>query len=268
MKAVSIDLAGPGVPGVIDASASLPSSFRVGEGHPRVKAVSGDGWLEDALAELRNGADGILAVPSGRFDTVAAAALAHIGRPVVIDDRWSRNPAVPSLAMAIARVADAELVELRAHIPRADELVDAFTDLVALADILIGPLATLRVMAARDHTVVSTGTCAGRTIAISVQRSEVGDGGAVIRAIGRSTAVDGAVPNSATAAPAIIRFHDADGILKHPTIFESAHRAAWRALHGAVLSGTAPADLARRGRADALIGDQLSPGDRRSATNP
>ncbi|NNC13767.1 hypothetical protein HII28_18030 [Planctomonas sp. JC2975] len=251
-------LAAPGAGGAV---ASLPLSFHR-DSSDRVVAVRGARWLHDASNELLNGAAGVLAVPTGaQVDRVTAVAIAQQGRPVVIDDRWSHNPAVVTLKEALERTRKSELIEMRAMIRPEDDPNEAFLDLAVLADILTGPLATLRMVTARATGRIATASDSlGRALHLSVQRSPVGAGDVTVRAMATSTAVDAHIPASSTAAPAIIREHDRARIVQHPTVYESAHRAAWRELHAAVCERTLPTDIDRRSRMIAMIADQFTDG--------
>jgi hypothetical protein len=248
--------------GAVESVASLPETFRVGaSGRPRVGVVRGTGWMQDALDELGRGSDGILVVPSaGATDPAAVAALRQSSRPVVIDDRWSHNPGVATLAAALAGIADAELLELSAHIDEDDDLADAFIDLVVLADQLAGPLESIDPASTGAEVMNATGVAAGsRGILVSVRRSAVGPGSARIRAVGRSQAVDAVLPDPSTAAPATVRLHGSDGVIHCPTVFESSHRAAWRVLADAVHAGADLPDVSRRTRVVTLLGPEVLP---------
>ena len=250
--------------GAVESLASLPATYRVGDsGGPRVAVARGADWMREALARIGQGSDGVLAVPSafGAADPATAAALDESRRPVVIDDRWSHNPGVAPLAAALERVTEAELLELGTHIGEGDVVVGALIDLLVLGDVLTGPLESISVASVRPHAITATATAKGsRTLVAAVHRSAVGSGHARVRAVGPSQAVDAVLPEASTAAAAIVRLHGAEGAVHYPTVFESSHRAAWRALAEAVHADTAVSDVSRRNRVIGLLGPELASG--------
>lgn len=253
---ISVPAGALDVAGAAESLASLPETYRVGvRGGLSVGAVSGTEWMGDAQNELARGRDGVLAVPdAGASQRAVSAALRESRRPVVIDDRWSYSPGIAALSAGLDDVPDAELVEFSAHVADDDDIAGAFLDLLALADLVTGPLVSLSLASSGTEVMNATGHTADvRTILISVRRSAVGTGDARVRAVGTSSAVDAVLPGAATAAPATVGVYTGDGVVIHPSVYESGHRAAWLALARAVNTGTDVTDLARRARVTGLL---------------
>jgi hypothetical protein len=64
-----------------------------------------------------------------------------------------------------------------------------------------------------------------------------------LRVVAQSGGVHLSVPDPATAAPALVTIHHADGSTTLPARWESAHRASWRRVITAVELSDRPQDL-------------------------
>ncbi|MEE9097684.1 hypothetical protein [Pseudarthrobacter phenanthrenivorans] len=243
---------------VAQTMASLPATFgpapedRAGSADVVVVA-GGSGWTAEAAAAVGSGARGIVVanpVPEDPSELAAAADAA--GTAVVLDLRWASNPAL------VGSAADPDAREAVRSALGAASLLDTVATAAPGTDprLLLGEhLAALLAVCGPLHGVAllnsnATGyTVTGRLgngapftaqgVLTAARRAGVdirlytADGGVAVQ-----------VPDPDAAWAAEVRVTGAHGELLLPTLYESAHRSAWRRLKEHLHAGTRPDDLA------------------------
>jgi hypothetical protein len=225
------------------AVASLPMSLHRG-GHDAdlVGLAGGPGWAADALAAIDAGARGVLVVDPAPADV---RALRDREVPIVLDGRWSYNPAVLDSAPAFAARNDAEsLVEVRADVPLGSDLERVLLSQLALVRTAVGPVVELSFDRWNARGWDARGTLeSGAHVALAAILTHALEPAASLRIIKPEDAVRLTVPDPATARPGHVVVSSAEGATLLVTRWESAHRVAWRTLHGLVTTGQAGTDL-------------------------
>ncbi|MFF1883167.1 hypothetical protein ACFVVC_17060 [Pseudarthrobacter sp. NPDC058196] len=243
---------------VTQTVASLPATFGptpAGQSGPAdVLVVAGSsGWAAEAAGAVQAGARGIVVanpVPEDTSELAAAADAA--GAVVVLDLRWAANPALvaevsgPDARGAVrSGLGTASLLDsVATAAPGTDPrqlLSDHLAALLAVTGRLDG-VAVLRQDAAgytasgrlaNGAPFTAQGVLtAGRPAGVDI-RLYTADGGVAVQ-----------VPDPDAAWPAKVRVTGPHGELLLPTLYESAHRFAWRRLKEHLSAGTRPDDLA------------------------
>lgn len=247
---------------VTQTMASLPETFgpvpgNQSDSQPGAADVlviaGGPGWTAEAANAAAAGARGIVvANPVPEDTTQLAAAAAAAGTAVVLDLRWASNPALvgdptePDARGAVRSAAGtASLLDSVATAAPGTDPQRLLADHLAALLTVCGPLDGLRVLrsGATGYTVrgrLANGApftaqgvlTAARPAGVDI-RLYTSDGGVTVQ-----------VPDPDAAWPAQVRVTGAQGELLLPTLYESAHRSAWRRLKDHLHAGTSPDDLA------------------------
>lgn len=243
------------------AVASLPATFGPAAaepdglaGHADVAVIDGAaGWTASAARAIRAGARGVMVVnpvpePAHELVTVADGAAAA----VVLDLRWASSPALisnsgePDARQAVrsALGTAAMLDSVATAAPGSDPRRLLGEHLAALLAVS-GPVDGVVLLRSDAAGYTGSGRLANGapfafegvlTAAFSARvdiRLYTADGGVSIR-----------VPGPEAAWPAEVRVTGPHGEVLLPTLYESAHRAAWRRLKYHLSAGTRPDDLA------------------------
>lgn len=228
--------------------ASLPVSLHPASDQADLIGIAGeDGWVVAAEEAISSGARGVMIVDPVAADVTALIEKAEAaGVPVVIDARWSGNPAVASSADAFAEHHDADsLVEARVNVPLDSEIERVLLNQLSLVRTAVGPVKSITFARknARGYdalAVLTSGASANLTAILSnsVPHS------ATLRILKPETSVEVELPGPATAAPGHAVVSGPDGATLLTTQWETAHRAAWRRLHSLVDAGKTSPDLA------------------------
>ncbi len=226
------------------AVAALPMSLHPGgKDADLVGLAGGAGWVDAAMAAIEAGARGVLVVDPSAAD---ARALAERDVPVVLDGRWTYNPAVLDSAAAFSARNDAEsLVEVRADVPVGSDLERVLLSQLALVRTAVAPLVQLSFDRWNARGWDARGTLeSGARVALAAILTDALEPAASLRIIKPTDAVRLTVPDPATARPGHVVVSSPEGATLLVTKWESAHRVAWRTLHGLVTAGATGTDLA------------------------
>ncbi|MDQ0771115.1 hypothetical protein QF031_003864 [Pseudarthrobacter defluvii] len=243
---------------VTQTVASLPETFGPAQEHQEATAdvvvvAGGPGWTAEAAGAITAGARGmVVANPIPEDTTQLAAAADAAGTAVVLDLRWASNPALvggatePDARDAVrSALGSAALLDSVATAAPDTDPLRLLTEHLAALLAVSGTLDGARVLRsdAAGYTVggrlpngapfTAQGVLtAARPSGVDI-RLYTSDGGVAVM-----------VPDPDTARPANVRVTAAHGELLLPTIYESAHRSAWRRLKKHLHAGTQPDDLA------------------------
>lgn len=225
------------------AVAALPVSLHPGDDHADLVGLAGDaGWAAAAAAAIDAGARGVL-VADPAVDDVTA--LRKRGTPVVLDGRWSYNPAVLDSREAFAaRNDDESLLECRVDAPVGSDPERVLLSQLALVRTAVAPVMDLSFDRWNNHGYDARGTLeSGARVALSAILSDGLEPVASLRMIRAKDGVRLTVPDAGTARPGQVVVSTAEGATLLVTKWESAHRVAWRALHALVNEGRSGTDL-------------------------
>ena len=226
------------------AVAALPMSLHPGgDDADLVGIAGGSGWVSAAVKAIDAGARGVLVVDPTPADV---SALRGSDVPVVLDGRWTYNPAVLDSVSEFAARNDAEsLVEVRADVPIGSDLDRVLLSQLALIRTAIAPVVELSFDRWNARGWDARGTLeSGAHVSLAAILTDALEPAASLRIIKPKDAVRLTVPDPATARPGHVVVSSAEGATLLVTKWESAHRVAWRTLHGLVTSGQAGTDLA------------------------
>jgi hypothetical protein len=243
---------------VIQTVASLPATFGptlAGHTGPAdVAVVAGSsGWTAEAAAAVQSGARGIVVANPVPEDTSELAAVAEAAEAVVVLDlRWAANPALvaegsgPDARGAVrSGLGTASLLDsVATAAPGTDPqqlLGEHLAALLAVTGRLDG-VAVLR----RDASgyTISGRLANGAPFTAQGVLTAARPAGVDIRLYTADGGVAVQVPDPDAAWPAEVRVTGPHGDLLLPTLYESAHRFAWRRLKDHLSAGTRPDDLA------------------------
>ncbi|GGH95746.1 hypothetical protein ACFFGR_15750 [Arthrobacter liuii] len=241
---------------VTQTVASLPATFGPAPaGHPGTADVlviaGGPGWTAEACSAVSAGARGIVvANPVPEDTTELAAAADAAGTAVVLDLRWASNPALvgetPDAREAVrSALGTASLLDsvatagpgtdprrlLGEHLAALLAVTGALDGVGVLRSDATGYTVSGRLANGAPFTAQGVLTAARRS-GVDI-RLYTADGGVAIQ-----------VPDPDAAWPAEVRVTGTHGELFLPTLYESAHRSAWRRLKDHLSAGTRPDDLA------------------------
>ncbi len=214
--------------------ASLPRSFAFGGADAQVAVVDGAdprGWDRAAGAALDAGAETVAVLDPAPIPADRAAAVD--GGRVLLSETFAGHPAV-------ARLVERAGAQLSAA--GSASLLGVGT--AAVREQLLEQLRLLRAIGYREVRVrdVQLASSSGlisatarygdaeQLLRLQIARSSVAPARLELRAIGATAVVALELPCSTTARPARAEVVDADGALRLPDVYETAHRAAWRAL--------------------------------------
>jgi hypothetical protein len=234
--------------GVAEAIAALPVSLHNASELPDLVAVDGaPGWPAEAEKAIDAGARGVLVVrptPADVSSLLEKADAANV--PVVIDARWTYNPAVASSASSFAEVLDDRaMLEARVCVPTGSDWDRVLLDQLSLVRAAVSPVLGLRFVRRSEHGYAALADLAsGARASITAVRTDAMPEGAILRIIKAEQMVELDVPAPQTAVPGHVRVSGPDGSTLLETQWETAHRAAWRHLHRLAVSGLTSSDLA------------------------
>jgi hypothetical protein len=238
--------------------ASLPETFGPAQDTQSDTAdvlvvVGGPGWTAEAASAAASGARGIVvANPFPEDTTQLAAAAGAAGTAVILDLRWASNPALvgnaaePDARDAVRSAAGtASLLDSVATAAPGTHPQRLLADHLAALLAVCGPLDAVRVLRSG-----ATGYTLGGRLANGAPFTAQGvltparAAGVDIRLYTADGGVSVQVPDPDAAWPAEVRITGPHGELLLPTLYESAHRSAWRRLKDHLRAGTSPDDLA------------------------
>ena len=243
---------------VTPTMASLPETFGPAQdtqaGTADVLVVAGvPGWTAEAASAVAAGTRGIVvANPVPEDTTQLAAAAGAAGTAVVLDLRWASNPALvgdatePDARDAVRSAAGtASLLDSVATAAQGTDPQRLLADHLASLLAVCGPLGAVRVLrsGAAGYTVGGR-LPNGAPITAQGVLTAARPAGVDIRLYTADGGVTVQVPDPDAAWPAEVRVTGPQGELLLPTIYESAHRSAWRRLKDHLRAGTRPDDLA------------------------
>jgi len=226
--------------------ASLPVSLRSAAARSGLAAVTGDSWSRSGARAVEDGASGVMILAPGlALDTAALDEIRRAGVPVVVDTTWSYNPAVGSAAPHLMQLADEDAsVETRVEAPAGSNLDEVALAQLGLVRSALGDIAEFRIERWNVHGYEAVGRLAsGSDVAFSAILTNARRPHASIRLLTRRAAVRVELPDTGTATCGSVIVSDETGAVLLPTSFETAHRAAWRELHGRVVSGSTSSDF-------------------------
>lgn len=228
--------------------ASLPVSLHPSDdGAAALVAIAGSsGWTERAHAAISSGARGILVIGPSPEDVAALRERAEAsGVPVVIDTEWAHNPAVGVAAPHFAAHNDADsLLEARVNAPVGADVDQVLLAQLALIRAAAEPVVSLAYARRNKRGYDALAQLAGGGQAsLTAILTDAIPQTASLRIIKPRNAVTLALPGAGTAAPGKVTVSRPEGATLLPTLWESAHRAAWRRLHALVDAGQTCDDL-------------------------
>ena len=238
------------------AVASLPATFGPASEDlaADVAVIAGEaGWTTESARAVEAGSRGILVVdPVPEEATQLAAATQAAGAAVVLDLHWASNPALvsesgdPDARDAVrSALGTASLMDSVATAAPGTDLQRLLARHLAAVLAVSGPLHGVGILRSGTTGYTVTGRLANgapftaQGVLTAARRS-----GVDIHLYTADGGVDVRVPDPDAAWPADVRVTGAHGELLLPTLYESAHRAAWRRLKNHLSAGTLPDDLA------------------------
>lgn len=245
------------------AVASLPASFGPGPSGlvspattsqaADVAVIAGEiGWTAEASQAIEAGARGVMvANPAPEETRRLAAAAEAAGAAVVLDHRWASNPALISAngepdareAVRSALGTAAMLDSMAVSAPGTDLNRLLGQHLAALLTVA-GALDGVRILRSDSTGYTLSGDLpGGAPFTAQGVLTAACPAGVDIRLYTKDGGVSVKVPDPGAAWPATVRATGPQGEVLLPTLFESAHRAAWRRLKGHLDNGTRPGDL-------------------------
>lgn len=237
--------------------ASLPASFgpALSPQTPAadVAVVAGErGWTLESSRAIEAGARGVMVVNPVPEDSRGLAAAADAaGTAVVLDLRWASSPALVSgngepdardaVRGALGIVALLDSVATAAPGTDPQRLLGEH---LAVLQTVAGPLHDVAILR-RDMTgYTASGRLAnGSPFTAQGILTEARRAGADLRLYTQDGGVSITIPDPDAAWPAEVRATGPQGEVLLPTLYESAHRAAWRRLKDHLDDGTRPDDL-------------------------
>ena len=243
---------------VSSTMASLPETFGPAQDNQPGTAdvlvlAGGAGWTAEAANAVAAGVRGIVvAHPVPEDTTQLAAAAEAAGTAVVMDLRWASNPALvgdpaePDARDAVRSAAGtASLLDSVATAAPGTEPQGLLGDHLAALLAVSGPLHGAEVLRIDSTGYTVRGRLAnGAPFTAQGVLTAARPAGVDIRLYTADGGVTVQVPDPDAAWPAEVRVTGSHGELLLPTLYESAHRAAWRRLKDHLHAGTSPDDLA------------------------
>ncbi len=238
---------------VAQVIAALPVSL-----HPAADSVERDtadlvavdgsaGWPAEAEQAIRAGARGVLVVRPVPADVRSLIETANArNTPVVLDAKWTYNPAVQRSAGAFAEVFDDRLLlEARTYARTGSDWDRVVLDQLSLIRAAVAPLRSFRFVRKNEFGYAALGEFPnGARASITAVRTDSVAESASLRSVKAQHLVELDVPARETAIPGRVHVTGPDGSTLLETKWETAHRAAWRHLHGLALAGLGSSDLA------------------------
>jgi hypothetical protein len=233
---------------VAQVIASLPVSLHPAGDTADLIAVDGSaGWPAEVEQAIEAGARGVLVVRPVPADVRSLIETADARKvPVVIDTMWAHNPAVQNSAAAFTELFDDRmLLEVRTYARTGSDWDRVLLDQLSLIRAVVAPLRSFRFVRKSEHGYAALAEFAnGARASITAVRTNSVPESATVRSVTARNLVELELPAPETAIPGRVRVTGPEGSNLLETKWETAHRAAWRRLHGLVTSGSASADLA------------------------
>ena len=237
---------------VAQVIAALPVSLHPAAGAAErdsadLVAIDGSaGWPAEAERAIEAGARGVLVVRPVPADVRSLIEKANAGNiPVVIDAMWTYNPAVQNSAGAFADIFDAALLlEARTYAATGSDWDRVLLDQLSLIRAAVAPVRSFRLVRRSEHGYAALAEFAnGARASITAVRTDSVPESASLRSVKAQHLVELDVPAPETAIPGRVHVTGPEGSTLLETKWETAHRAAWRHLHGLVTSGLTSSDL-------------------------
>jgi hypothetical protein len=234
---------------VDEVVASLPVSLThaADRAGADVVAIAGDvNWPARAVGAIEEGARAVLIVRPVDADTTGLARTAREKSVVVvIDTPWAGNPVMTEARVRFRAAArSGGSLELRLVVPTNDVLQLALVDGLQLTRAVLGEVADVRPLTWTRHGLHAEGRVGDVLVDLAIVGSDATRPHASVRLLAVNQAVELQLPDCRSARPAQLMTVTGDGAASAPTLFESAHRAAWRRLLHHVNTGTPTEDLA------------------------
>lgn len=251
------DAASPG--DLVAVVASLPVSFATAAQGERAHVAAiegGPGWPRRLTEALDQGPRGLVIVDPTpvRPDEVPDASV-----PVVVDHRFSGNPALAGAAGAFGRWPASAMIEVAAIVSDGADLEATVVDALAALRRVGQPAARLtRLTWGQTGYYLSGSTTGGSPLLLSAHVTRGAAPSLRVRGLAHDRVVELSLPDPGTARPAVLVSTTKAGAVTAPTLWETSHRAAWRRLHAAVRGDEPTHDLAEL-RADLSVASQVLP---------
>jgi hypothetical protein len=233
---------------VAQVIASLPVSLHPATDTADLVAVDGAaGWPAEVEKAIDAGARGVLVVRPVPADVESLIEKANARNvPVVIDGMWTYNPAVQNSVDAFEEVLDDRmLLEARTYARTGSDWDRVLLDQLSLIRAAVAPVRRFRFVRKSEHGYAALAQFAnGARASITAVRTDSVPESANLRSVKAQHLVELDVPAPETAFPGRVHVAGPDGSNLLETKWETAHRAAWRHLHGLVTSGLTSSDLA------------------------
>jgi hypothetical protein len=252
------DAASPG--DLVPVVASLPVSFATAAQGERADVAAiegGQGWPRLLTEALDQGPRGLVIVDPTPVlpDEVPDASTV----PVVVDHRFSGNPALAGAADAFGRWPASAMIEVAAIVSDEGDLEATVVDALAALRRVGQPAARLtRLTWDQTGYYLSGSTTGGSPLLLSAHVTSGAAPSLRVRGLAHDRVVELRLPDPGTARPAVLVSTTKEGAVTAPTLWETSHRAAWRRLHAAVSGGEPTHDLAEL-RADLSVASQVLP---------
>lgn len=249
VSATQLSVAGPESPVLTEVVASLPVSFAFAQDSaPDVRIVSGDGdWVARAREALAERARGIIVTDPSIVPVESVRALARDAIiPVVLSEAWAGNPAVTEVRARWGESIRAAMsVECTVTEPLDGEERQAL--LLRQARVLRG-LGVRGVVlsggsvSTRAYSLVGESST-GQQVSLFAVTSSGAPTALTVSLMGDGSSVRVSVPAATSARPAhASRLTPGSGEVL-PTIWETAHRAAFRRMHDLIVTKKPSDDL-------------------------
>lgn len=244
---VAFDQAAQESGAIAQVIASLPVSLTRSPERGELVGIDGSAaWPSAAESAIDAGALGVLIVRPVPADTTSLIAkVKRRGVPVVIDALWTHNPAVATSVEPFAELADDRcLLEARVYSAVGSEWQRVLLDQLSLIRAAVSPVRSLEVIR-RDRTGYSASAtlATGGRASLTAIGTDAVPSSATLRIVNRQSVVRLSVPDPATAVPGRVVVTSPAGSTELESLWETAHRAAWRRLVGLVRDGAASSDL-------------------------
>lgn len=223
--------------------ASLPLSYAAAGGRTAdVQLVDGaPDWPAALVAAARDGAAGLIVVDPGPADLLP---LADLGATVVVDSVWAGNPAIEVAAPTLrAALVPGTRLECRAVVSTASDAGRVLLAQLTLVRRLAGPADGLTVLHRDGHGYLARGSAGGAALELTMTTTNALSEHATVRLLTGDGGIELFLPAADTARPAQVHLVGPDGDCQLPTLYESAHRTAWRRLHQLLIVGDSASDL-------------------------
>ena len=241
--------------------ASLPVSLtNAGTDTPASELVAVDGalgWPQRTRDALGNGTQGLMLIQPCPVTADEVPQTPSV--PVVVDYRFAGNPAVLTFAGHFDGWPVEALVEVSSLVSDQGDLHRHLLDQLATARRLGLPLTDLQPLAWGPSGYYLRGsTGLGVPVLLSAHVTSAAPACLRVRGLAPDLAIELSVPDPSTARPAVLVTTTSGGALTEPTVWESAHRAAWRRLHAAAVGALPVTDLDDL-RADLTVANHVLP---------